>query len=252
VVRPEDGVEWLASPTDTSVTRSDAGWTLEARLRPDILAGGRRLDQGLWRVVVVHGDGARYERRPVRVRRAIREASVSDEGLVTVVASRQDRLLLDVGATAHPIVSGLSPEETSITEDARGTLLTARLPRVDLLPGVELNGSLRIGRLPVPAVIRADPSGQPVLNAWLSTLAGEYALETQFTSFRYAGTGLRLATDGSGAMRAVRAAAEPSPGTSPTPSARQSALGRAGIAARRVGRRVPGARTAYRRLRGSR
>jgi len=106
---------------------------------------------------------------------------------------------LDAGARRHPVGPLIDAQSASVTEDARGSLLEARLLSVDLGPDETLAGELQVGNLPLRAwVTRED--GHAVLHSWLSGLAGSYDLALRLSSAALAPTGARLIIGPSGEM----------------------------------------------------
>ena len=159
---------------------------------------------------------------------------------------------MDVGATSKPVVSRLTPDLAQVSENHRGSVLRVELPNLDFPNDAEMGGRLRIGRLPVPATIRTE-GGIPVLEALVSGMAGTYPLATKFSAAPYTSTGLALEIDGLGGMttglvnRRPRKKGTRSDGRSHTSTfpVRSSST-----RFRQAVKRMPGAATIYRRLRG--
>lgn len=251
-----DGVEWTVPEADVDVAHDSGSGDLHVTglVRPDSLAGGEPLPPGEWvpTVRVVDGGLARRMRLPFSKRSA--GASYA-AGRTTVSFDDAGKLALDVGAGSRPVVSRLNSDLASVSEDARGSRLRVELPNLDLPQEAELAGHLRIGRLPVPATIRVD-NGRPVLQSWVSGLAGSYPLATKFSSAPYATTGLALEIDGVGGMTArpikrktmartkghSQHAETPVRAFSSTTNTRRM---------RRAIKRVPGAQKIYRRVRAA-
>ena len=249
VFRRADGLEWMLADADVQLDHStDSGkTTLTARLRPELLAGGGWLDHGVWLVAAtVSVGGVEHRLRvPLPKNTPIRTSFV--DGVPVVSFSNDGRLGIDVGAVRQPVVSRLRPDDSAVVEDARGSLLTIPLPDVELPDGAEVSGQLRIGRLPVPAVI-SDGGGSPVLRAWVSGLAGSYPLATKFSPAPYARTGLALEIDEVGAMRTRKAT-----GKRPTlrSSRRPAPATAASVRIREAVKRLPGTENVYRKLRAA-
>jgi len=256
VYRATDGTEWRVPDEDVVLAAgSNSGDVhVTGRIRPDTLAAGEPLPLGNWipalRVVEEGLD------RRVRIPFSRRSAGASHVANRTTVSFNDaGNLALDVGATGRGVVSRLTPDLASVSEDSRGSLLRVALTGLDLPKDAELGGHLRIRKLPVPATIRVD-GGRPVLQAWVSGLAGSYPLATKFSSAPYAPTGLVLEIDGVGAMTTRRMRRRPKAKTQsgsqrartpepPVPSTTAKRL-------KRAIKRVPGAGAIYRRVRASR
>ena len=251
VFRSAEGVEWSIAEEDMTVAHdAESGVRhVTARVRPGSLAGGDPLPSGIWTPALLVNDGGVGRRMRVPYPKGSARASYTS-GRASVSFSDAGKLALDVGATSRSVVSKLDPARASISADARGTLLRVEVPDLDIADGTELPGRLRIGRLPVLATIRAE-GGRPVLEAWVSGLAGSYRLATQFSAAAYAPTGLVLEIDGVGAMTAR--ALSPSRAPASAPAGRPSPTGTASTGTagqlRRALRRIPGAQAVYRRLR---
>jgi hypothetical protein len=196
----ERGVEWFLPAEDLDVREGERPGTVSVRavLRPDRAAAGARLGSGVWWPVVVVSDGERTAARGVR-RSTEPLPAFTVSGQLVVFGAKKGRLGLDVGGTDHPPVRALDAGRASVTEDARGSLLTVPVPHLDLLEGEELQGKLRIGKLPVPASVRAGSDGA-VLRAWVSGLPGDYRLATKFSPAAFAPTRLSLAIGETGRM----------------------------------------------------
>ena len=244
VVRPSDGTEWLAPPSDVELVRGTAtGLGVTATVRPQVLAGDAPLATGTWRpVLVLRGTGWSQRLRVPAPKGLFRSALCGD----VVVVCHQDggHLALDVGAVRAPVVPGVDAAGATVVESARGSLLRVPVRDLDLPPGREVEGLLRIGGLPVRAVLRADRDGA-TLTACVSGLPGSYPLATKFSRAPFAATEASLEVAGDGTMT-VRRVAPPRKAAAPQAATR-------GLPARlkRAVKQVPGSRALYRRLAGS-
>jgi hypothetical protein len=242
VVRPSDGTEWLAPPADVELDRG-AGLRVTATVRPQVLAGGARLANGTWRpVLVLRGAGWSQRLRVPAPEGLVRCAMCGD--VVVVCHEDGGQLALDVGAVRRAVVPGVDAASATVVESARGSLLRAPVRDLDLPPGAEVHGLLRIGGLPVRAVLRADGGGA-TLSAWVSGLPGSYPLATRFSPAPYAATGASLEVAGDGTMTIRQVA--PATTTVPAPAVER----RRPAGWKRAAKRVPGSRAFYRRLVGS-
>jgi hypothetical protein len=200
VFRPDDGREWRMSATavESEPTSQHAPqWRL--RFDPSTVASGRPLEPGQWRVALLVTDAIGTTRMRLRVRKKAPMASCHAGG-VYVAHGDAGFLGLDAGARRHPVGPLIDPQSASVTEDARGSLLEARLLGVDLAPDEMLAGELHVGQFPLHAwVTRED--GHAVLHSWLSGLAGSYDLALRLSSAAPAPTGARLIIGPSGEMR---------------------------------------------------
>ena len=253
VYRATDGTEWRVPDEDVVLAAdSNSGDVhVTGRIRPDTMAAGEPLPLGRWipalRVVEEGLD------RRVRIPFSRRSAGASYVASRTTVSFNDaGKLALDVGATGRAVVPRLIPDLASVSEDSHGSLLRVELTGLDLPKDAELGGHLRIGKLPVPATIRVD-GGRPVLQAWVSGLAGSYPLATKFSSAPYAPTGLALEIDGVGRMTTRGMKRRPRAKTqfrsqharTPAPTVSSTTAKRL----KRAIKRVPGAEAVYRRVR---
>ena len=252
VFRTDNGTEWVVP--EVHLDSSDDGQLrISCQIHPDVLAGGSALGNGAWRPALLLNtpEGSRR----IRVPYPAGAGCVGFSGdRVVAVTSERGQLILDVGATRTPVVARLDPTRVTIVENARGSELSAPVPDLHLPADTELTGKLRIGDLPVPAVVRGSGS-EVTLTAFLSGLAGSYPLATKFSRAQFAPAGVTLEVDGGGGM-SVRRAPRPAPSEKPNAPGRQrggatetSRLQTVEHAVRRFARRVPGARAVYRRVR---
>lgn len=185
VFSEETGIEWAVP--DSDVAAQDDGTT---RIRFDLerlLAGGP-VPEGLW-WPVVHADlGEGPVATGIRVapRRAA-GASYAKRPIVTFV--RRGQLGVDVGGLRHQLVRRVPAGTARVVEDARGSLLTASVPGVDVSEGVRLEGTVRLGKghgLPLKAWLEREEAGTARLTSWLSGLQGAAPLFTRFTPAQHA------------------------------------------------------------------
>ena len=151
--------------------------------------------------------GASYVRRPI------------------VAFARQGRLGIDVGGVRHQLVRRIPARGARVLEDARGSLLTATIPDVEVAEGLRLEGTLRLGKgMPVKAWLEREGSAAR-LTAWVSGLPGSAPLFTRFTPAAYAPARARLVVGPAGDMH-VRRLRRPRTRPAPTrPSATSGAKG---------------------------
>ena len=165
-------------------------------------AMGEALEAGVWNVFV-HAYGADHQPwwRQRCPGRGVAPAVI--DGVMVVPLASNGVMSIDVGATRRSVVSKLSPRQVSVTESARGTLLTARLPMLWVTAHAELGGALLLGRMSLPARLVANPEGSRV-ECWLSGPPGKVDLATRFGPAKPAMTGLTLKIANGGQMRVVR------------------------------------------------
>jgi hypothetical protein len=217
------GIEWPLPEVEVDGSR----FTL--RIDPASVPGPGQLPEGIWWPSVRIGGRAAIL---VRSRSAkAHGATVRDRTVVSF--ARGKRLGIDVGGLVQQPVRHLDPEATTVVEDSRGSLLTSRLANLDLAPGARLTGELRLGTMPVVAWIERRDGAEPVLQAWVSGLAGESPLFTRFGPASFAPTGTRLIIDGVGTMTVApnpepaAAATAGSPATPPATGRERRSVGRA-------------------------
>jgi hypothetical protein len=237
VYSPATGVEWQVADSDVNLDTSAS--TLSIRIDPERLAAGHPLSEGTW-LPSVRIPASRTH-APSLIGASARVAAGGTHTSRYVVSfAAQNRLGLDVGGLRHQLVDRLLPKATAIVEDARGSLLTSAVSGVDLAPGVRLEGSLRVGGLPVHAWLTGGDDGGAVLTAWVSGLVGNYPLATRFTPAPYAATGTRLSIDRIGAMRVRLVPAEKPSATAPRQANPANPARRVLARSVRVGRRTAG------------
>ena len=240
VFRLADGLEWTGPP---AVVTGAAGQGVRVDLvvDPSTLAAGRSLAPGQWRPALLVSGEAGTERVPIGVSGRVRKTSFhGGRGYVTYRASGV--LGLDVGAVSHPVVPRLEGATASVREDARGSLLTARAPDLEMLDETA-EGQLLVGRLPVRAWLRTGEDGTATLHAFVSGFAGRYPLSTKFSSAKPAPAGLQLVIDPAGTMRTARSPRDEQR------SVTRTATKQPNSPVRRIAKSLPGAAPAYRRLR---
>ena len=256
IYRATDGTEWRV-PAEDMVLAADSSSGdvhITTRIRPDTVAAGQPLPLGTW-IPALRVGGPGLDRR-VRIPFSRGSAGASHvAGRTTVSFNDAGKLSLDVGATTRGVLSKFAADLASVSEDSHGSLLRVELTGLDLPHDTELAGHLRIRKLPVPATIRVD-GGRPVLQAWVSGLAGSYPLATKFSSAPYTPTGLVLEVDGVGAMttRGMRRKpqAETESGSTQARTPPPSVSSTTARKLKRAVKRVPGAVAIYRRVRASR
>lgn len=184
-----------------------SSWRVAASFAPLTLAGGP-LPTGQWQIdVVLTG---RRASAPVRLPGADLGIGLLDGLAVVTAAEPRNTLHLDVGATRHGLVANAAVAEATVTESAAGSLLRVRLPEVHVQTSQPVTGQLGLDRLRVPATIETG-SGTAELTAYVSGLAGTYAISTQFGAPPLRPTGLSLQVLGDGEMTVIATPAEPRP-----------------------------------------
>ena len=141
-------------------------------------------------------------------------------GRAVVPADVRGQLALDVGARRHPVVGRLTPDQVTIEETARGTLLVARLPEVLSYGSATVPGGLLLGKLRLPAELVAEEGRDTELRCYVSGLAGTSSISTQFFGPRPSPAGIELAITEVGIMSATLPVVEPAaPKAPPAPDA---------------------------------
>lgn len=194
-------------PSDGTVTDNGAAgdpqaqWDTTARLSPVGAAAGEPLTHGLWEVDVVV-PGPTGSSNPARVPATSAPGALLDGLNVVVGASPKGGLQIDVGPTRHAIVHRPDPDQASVTESARGSLLTLALPKLHVQTAVGPTGWIWLNRLRLPAAIELE-DGNAVMRAFVSGLAGRVPVATEFGRTGAVPTGLSLEISPVGAMRLV-------------------------------------------------
>lgn len=245
VRRADTGAEYFL-PTTT--TQEGDGVVAAADLDVRTAAAGGPLPRAVWDVTVgVHGPGA-----GVSARGPVLSAGTPGTALVDgvpVVPGTGATLTVGVGGAGGSVVGRARPQDATVTESARGTLLRLDLPHVHAAGAARVRGALRMGTFPVPADLVVE-AGAARLECWLTGLAGTSELSVVFGG-PAARTGLTLDVSEVGVMtvRATppkKAAAPKRPAAAPKPTPSRAV-------AARVRRAVPQTlEPAVRRLRGNR
>jgi hypothetical protein len=226
----DSGVEWSVPPSDVDELPDG-----RARIRFDVdgLLAGSGLPTGIWWPTVRLDLDSGPVVADVRLASgAVTGASYGKRALVAF--ARKQRLGIDVGGVHHQLVRRIPARGARVVEDARGNLLTAAVPGVEVRRGVRLEGTLRLGKdLPVKAWLEQDGSGAR-LTAWVSGLPGSAPLFTRFTPAPHAPARAVLVIGSTGDMevRRLRRTRRRPARTFP------AAPGRAGGRARQVVRRA--------------
>ena len=190
IVEPESGLEyWLPKASDAA-----SAWELDVRSA----ALGAPLSDGQWSVMsnVYAADGEPVARSSVPA--TALETGIVD-GKLVVGASVKGTLVIDVGATKSSPVASVDVDEVHITEDVRGALFRAHLPKVYTTGPGAIDGAIMLDRFRLPARLVADQQGVS-LQFFVSGLAGESTLFTKFGASPAAATGLNLVISGTGEM----------------------------------------------------
>jgi hypothetical protein len=173
----DSGVEWSVPPSD--VDELPGGLT-RIRFDADGLLAGNGLPSGIWWPTLRWDLGSGPVVADVRLGSGtVTGASCGRRALVAF--ARKQRLGIDVGGVRHQLVRRVPARGARVVEDARGSLLTAAIPGVEVRQGVRLEGTLRLGsEFPVKAWLEQEGSGAR-LTAWVSGLPGSTPLFTRFT-----------------------------------------------------------------------
>jgi hypothetical protein len=190
---------WLPSSSDAPGT-----WELDVRSA----SLGAPLADGRWSVMsnVYAAGGVTIARSPFPATSLV--TGIVD-GRPVVPADVKGGFVIDSGATHFSPVASLDSDQVQITEDARGALLTAQLPNLHTTGWGDLAGALILDSFRLPARLVADEHGARV-ECFISSLAGESVLSTQFGSSPAAPTGLSLVINAVGGM-SVTAVPPPPP-----------------------------------------
>ena len=233
VVGSSTGVEWAVPAAPAGASHSQWSFTVD----PEQAAGGQPLSPGQTRIAVLVADQGGSESVPVRARGSVRHGSHVN-GTSYVVHGDNGKLGLDVGGRAHPVARRIDVASARVVEDARGSLLTASVPHLQVAPGERLEGALRVGTLPFDAWIEPDDNGSAVLHSWVSGLSGTHALALRFSGGRFVRLRAQLVVDHVGKMSVeLRPASRPKAAEAAKEEAPRW---------RRAARRVPGAGRAAR------
>jgi len=146
------------------------------------------------------------------------------DGKLIVPTEIDGALVVDVGATKVPPVSKLELDQVQITEDARGALLTARIPRIQAVGDSVVDGVVILDRLKLPARLFIDDGEGARIECFVSGLAGEHAIATQFGRSPAAQSGLSLVISAVGELSVREAPIKPQ--KAKVTSESQSALSR--------------------------
>ena len=146
------------------------------------------------------------------------------DGKLIVPTEIDGALVVDVGATKVPPVSKLELDQVQITEDARGALLTARIPRIQAVGNSVVDGAVILDRLKLPARLFIDDGEGARIECFVSGLAGEHAIATQFGRSPAAQSGLSLVISAVGELSVREAPIKPQ--KAKVTSESQSALSR--------------------------
>jgi len=206
---PESGLEyWLPMASDVA-----SAWELDVCSA----ALGDPLSDGQWSVMsnVYTADGEPVARCPVPGT-ALAPGIV--DGKLVVGASIKDTFVIDVGATKSSPVASVDVDQVQITEDVRGALFTAHLPKVYTTGSGAIDGAVMLDRFRLPARLAADEQGVS-LQFFVSGLAGESTLFTQFGASPVTATGLNLVITGTGEMSVTPTPPPPPPQPRKSPTA---------------------------------
>ena len=203
----DSGLEyWLPTAPD-----APSAWELDVRSG----ALGASLPDGQWSLMsnAYAADGEPVGRSSVQA--SPLATGVVDAKLV-VPASVEGAFVIDVGATRFPPVPSLDADQVQITEDARGTLFTARMPMMHTTGPAVIDGAVTLDRLSLPARLVADHDGVS-LQFFVSGLAGESTISTRFGAAPAAPSGLNLVITGTGEIGVAPTPPPPPPPPRPRP-----------------------------------
>ena len=203
----DSGLEyWLPTAPD-----APSAWELDVRS----VALGASLPGGQWSLMsnAYAADGEPVGRSSVQA--SPLATGVVDAKLV-VPASVEGAFVIDVGATRFPPVPSLDADQVQITEDARGTLFTARMPMMHTTGPAVIDGAVTLDRLSLPARLVADHDGVS-LQFFVSGLAGESTISTRFGAAPAAPSGLNLVITGTGEIGVAPTPPPPPPPPRPRP-----------------------------------
>jgi hypothetical protein len=197
--RSDSGLEyWLPTAPD-----APSAWEIDIRSA----ALGAPLTDGQWALKsnAYTADGEPVARSPVP---ATPLATGVVDGKLVVPASVEGGFVIDVAGTHFPPVPSVDANQVQITEDARGALLTARLPNIHTTGPAVIDGAVTLDRFSLPARLAADHH-EVSLQFFVSGLAGESTLSTQFGAAPAAPTGLNLVITGTGEISVAPTPAPP-------------------------------------------
>ncbi|HEX8488646.1 MAG TPA: hypothetical protein VF642_08895 [Propionibacteriaceae bacterium] len=194
---------------------SEGSLALSARFDLATAADGQPLPDGIWLcgVALALGDDQTLSRVALPATSA---PNALVAGRPVVPANVRGQLALDVGARRHPVVGRLAPEQVTIEETARGTLLVARLPEVLSYGSATVPGGLLLGKLRLPAQLVAEEGRDTEVRCYVSGLAGTSSISTQFFGPQPSPAGLDLSITEVGIMTATLPVPEPAAPKAPT------------------------------------
>lgn len=213
------------------------------------------------------GEGATASHRSPLVGRVGAPAGLATEapavidGRLVCARADQDALVIDVGAAGRSLLGPLDPRQTSVVEDATGSLLTIRLPQLAHQgPARVVRGALLLDGHTLPARLVVDD--EPRVECRLAGLPGRAVLECSFGRGAAAATGCAVLVSRTGEFTVVAmrpsdlsaVADDERPGTRPRASGPVAALRRHlphGVdpVVSKLSK-VPAFRVAYRRITG--
>lgn len=197
--------------TDATLTAEDGGVTFVARGELDFArtATGHALPEGNWELRSrLTGTGSGHAVSAAA--QACRIPGAVIDGTPISGFRTDDKLRLDVGAHGHGFLAvPLKPSQASISETARGALLTLSIPDLVVRGQATIPSALFLGSLRLPATFHADEQSAR-LECYVSGLAGVSALEAKIGTAKRQATGLQLRIGPAGDM-AVEVAARPAP-----------------------------------------
>ena len=158
---------------------------------------------------------------------------------VGVVVPKADRLTVDIGPLANPLLATPEASAAHVTESARGSALTLELPELHWFETEGIDGQLFLDQMPVPARLEVSESGAR-LHTWVSGVAGDQALTIQLGPGPRQRLGLTLRIDGRGGMTVIPTppvAAKPAAPKKPARKAKNAAKTTAATKTRRKDKR---------------
>jgi hypothetical protein len=206
--------------TEVTIEAIEGSTRFVARAVVDVAeaAAGEPLTEGVWQVLVrLVGTGSRSA-VTVAVPACTVPGGVVD-GIPIGVFAADGQLRLDVGARQHGLLGApFTPDRATITESARGALLSIADPNLVVRGDAALPGALFLGSFRLPAVLRSAESGVR-LECYVSGLAGVSKLQAQVGRAQRQPLGLQLRIAATGEMSIEPAAPD-------RPAAKRSAAKR--------------------------
>lgn len=208
-IRSPNGAEHDLATDATLTADEDGGVTVVARCELDVAraAAGEALAAGRWLVRArLTGTGSGHAISVALP--ACRVPGAVIDGTPVSVFQTDGKLQLDVGAHGHGFLPvPFKPDQASVSESARGALLTLTMPNLVVRGQATIPSALFLGSFRLPATFRTGDDGAR-LDCYVSGLAGVSVLEAKVGAAKRQPTGLQLRIGAAGDM-AVEVAARP-------------------------------------------